>query len=123
MAPNTSPRAPAAAWGVDLGITIALFVLIAMSSGVAVVLGWVFGSLSQYGCNWESSTRACNPGMGWQTALAEGVVLLLVVAGGGLLAVRVRRTRPLGWAVALGTAVVGSIAVLLSIAVLRAVTS
>ncbi|WP_414734092.1 hypothetical protein [Curtobacterium flaccumfaciens] len=105
---------------VDLVVTIALFVVIAMLSGFAVLFGWVLGTVSQYGCDWESSTRVCNRSMGMQTAVVEAIVLVVVCTAGGVLAAKVRRKRPLGWLVALGTAAAVAIALALTLAVVGA---
>lgn len=105
---------------VDLVVTIALFVVIAMLSGFAVLFGWVIGTVSQYGCDWESSTRVCNRSMGMQTAVVEAIVLVVVCTAGGVLAAKVRRKRPLGWLVALGTAAAVAIALALTLAVVGA---
>jgi multisubunit Na+/H+ antiporter MnhB subunit len=105
---------------VDLVVTIALFVVIAMLSGFAVLFGWVLGKVSQYGCDWESSTRVCNRSMGMQTAVVEAIVLVVVCTAGGVLAAKVRRKRPLGWLVALGTAAAVAIALALTLAVVGA---
>lgn len=111
---------PNAAWTVDLVVTVALFVVIAMLSGFAVLFGWVLGTMSQYGCDWESSTRVCNRSMGMQTAVVEAIVLVFVCTAGGVLAAKVRRKRPLGWLVALGTAAAVAIALALTLAVIGA---
>ncbi|WNY34098.1 hypothetical protein Q9Q99_00300 [Curtobacterium flaccumfaciens] len=71
--PVPAPKANTAST-VDLVVTIALFVVIAMLSGFAVLFGWVLGTVSQYGCDWESSTRVCNRSMGMQTAVVEAIV-------------------------------------------------
>ena len=105
---------------VDLVVTIALFVVIAMLSGFAVLFGWVLGTVSQYGCDWESSTRVCNRSMGMQTAVVEAIVLVVVCTAGGVLAAKGRRKRPLGWLVALGTAAAVAIALALTLAVVGA---
>ena len=105
---------------VDLVVTIALFVVIAMLSGFAVLFGWVLGTVSQYGCDWESSTRVCNRSMGMQTAVVEAIVLVVVCTAGGVLAAKVRWKRPLGWLVALGTAAAVAIALALTLAVVGA---
>ncbi|VXA96752.1 hypothetical protein [Curtobacterium sp. 8I-2] len=105
---------------VDLVVTIALFVVIAMLSGFAVLFGWVLGTVSQYGCDWESSTRVCNRSMGMRTAVVEAIVLVVVCTAGGVLAAKVRRKRPLGWLVALGTAAAVAIALALTLAVVGA---
>lgn len=117
--PVGAPK-PNAAWTVDLVVAIALFVVIAMLSGFAVLFGWVLGTMSQYGCDWESSTRVCNRSMGVQTAAVEAIVLIVVCTGGGVLAAKVRRKRPLGWLVALGTAAAVAIALALTLAVIGA---
>ena len=117
--PVGAPK-PNAAWTVDLVVTIALFVVIAMLSGFAALFGWVLGTMSQYGCDWESSTRVCNRSMGVQTAVVEAIVLIVVCTGGGVLAAKVRRKRPLGWLVALGTAAAVAIALALTLAVIGA---
>lgn len=120
-APDTvAASKPNAAWTVDLVVTVALFVVIAMLSGFAVLFGWVLGTMSQYGCDWESSTRVCNRSMGMQTAVVEAIVLVFVCTAGGVLAAKVRRKRPLGWLVALGTAAAGAIALALTLAVIGA---
>lgn len=120
-APDTvaAPK-PNVARTVDLVVTVALFVVIAMLSGFAVLFGWVLGTMSQYGCDWESSTRVCNRSMGMQTAVVEAVVLVIVCTAGGVLAAKVRRKRPLGWLVALGTAAAVAIALALTLAVIGA---
>jgi hypothetical protein len=117
--PVGAPKANAR-WTVDLVVTIALFVIISMLSGFAVLFGWVLGTMSQYGCDWESSTRVCNRSMGVQTAVVEAIVLVVVCTGGGLLAARVRRKWPFGWLVALGTAAAVAIALGLTLAVIGA---
>ncbi|MBT1598340.1 hypothetical protein KK108_15255 [Curtobacterium flaccumfaciens pv. flaccumfaciens] len=117
--PVPAPKANTAST-VDLVVTIALFVVIAMLSGFAVLFGWVLGTVSQYGCDWESSTRVCNRSMGMQTAVVEAIVLVVVCTTGGVLAAKVRRKRPLGWLVALGTAAAVAIALALTLAVVGA---
>ncbi|MBT1620019.1 hypothetical protein BIU95_17275 [Curtobacterium sp. MCBA15_007] len=117
--PVPAPKANTAST-VDLVVTIALFVVIAMLSGFAVLFGWVLGTVSQYGCDWESSTRVCNRSMGMQTAVVEAIVLVVVCTAGGVLAAKVRRKRPLGWLVALGTAAAVAIALALTLAVVGA---
>ncbi|MGY2900068.1 hypothetical protein ACVKXF_002722 [Curtobacterium sp. PvP017] len=120
-APDTvaAPK-PNVARTVDLVVTVALFVVIAMLSGFAVLFGWVLGTMSQYGCDWESSTRVCNRSMGMQTAVVEAIFLVFVCTAGGVLAAKVRRKRPLGWLVALGTAAAVAIAIALTLAVIGA---
>lgn len=115
----TAPK-PNVARTVDLVVTVALFVVIAMLSGFAVLFGWVLGTMSQYGCDWESSTRVCNRSMGMQTAVVEAIVLVFVCTAGGVRAAKVRRKRPLGWLVALGTAAAVAIAIALTLAVIGA---
>ena len=117
--PVPAPKANTAST-VDLVVTIALFVVIAMLSGFAVLFGWVLGTVSQYGCDWESSTRVWNRSMGMQTAVVEAIVLVVVCTAGGVLAAKVRRKRPLGWLVALGTAAAVAIALALTLAVVGA---
>ena len=117
--PVPAPKANTAST-VDLVVTIALFVVIAMLSGFAVLFGWVLGTVSQYGCDWESSTRVCNRSMGMRTAVVEAIVLVVVCTAGGVLAAKVRRKRPLGWLVALGTAAAVAIALALTLAVVGA---
>lgn len=117
--PVPAPKANTAST-VDLVATIALFVVIAMLSGFAVLFGWVLGTVSQYGCDWDSSTRVCNRSMGMQTAVVEAIVLVVVCTAGGVLAAKVRRKRPLGWLVALGTAAAVAIALALTLAVVGA---
>ncbi|WP_235517447.1 hypothetical protein [Curtobacterium sp. Leaf154] len=117
--PVPAPKANTAST-VDLVVTIALFVVIAMLSGFAVLFGWVLGTVSQYGCDWESSTHVCNRSMGMQTAVVEAIVLVVVCTAGGVLAAKVRRKRPLGWLVALGTAAAVAIALALTLAVVGA---
>lgn len=117
--PVAAPK-PNAEWTVDLVVTVALFVVIAMLSGFAVLFGWVLGTMSQHGCDWESSTRVCNRSMGMQTAVVEAIVLVFVCTAGGVLAAKVRRKRPLGWLVALGTAAAVAIALALTLAVIGA---
>ncbi|WP_155896784.1 hypothetical protein [Curtobacterium sp. UNCCL17] len=58
--------------------------------------------------------------MGVQTAVVEAIVLIVVCTGGGVLAAKVRRKRPLGWLVALGTAAAVAIALALTLAVIGA---
>jgi hypothetical protein len=90
----------------DLAATVVLFIATGLGGLVAFFLGYVFAAGSQYGCAWETSTRACTPWVGWVPSLVEGIVLVAVFIGGIVLAVRVRRRRPAGWAIALGTAAV-----------------
>lgn len=97
------PRSRSTASTIDLVVTITGFVLLAMVGGALVVLGWLVATVSQYGCDWESSTRECRPSIGVETAVVDGIVLALVLIGGGVLAAWLRRTRPLGWVAVLAT--------------------
>jgi hypothetical protein len=98
------PGSRSTASTIDLVVTITAFVVLAMAAGALVVLGWFVATLSQYGCNWESSTRECRSSIGLETAVVDGIVLALVLIGGAVLAAWLRRTRPLGWTAALATA-------------------
>jgi hypothetical protein len=95
----------------DLVVTVSLFVATALAGIAAVLIGWVFAALSQYSCDWETSTRPCAPWVTWLPSLVEAIVLVTVFIGGAVMAARVRRTRPQGWAVAVGTATVMAIVV------------
>lgn len=95
----------------DLVVTVSLFVATALAGIAAVVIGWVFAALSQYSCDWETSTRPCTPWVTWVPSLVESIVLVAVFVGGAVVAGRVRRTRAQGWAVAVGTATVMAIVV------------
>jgi len=97
------PRSRSTASTIDLVVTITGFVLLAMVGGALVVFGWLVATVSQYGCDWESSTRECRPSIGVETAVVDGIVLALVLIGGGVLAAWLRRTRPLGWVAVLAT--------------------
>lgn len=104
--PQSGPplsRSRSTASTIDLVVTITGFVLLAMVGGALVVLGWLVATVSQYGCDWESSTRECRPSIGVETAVVDGIVLALVLIGGGVLAAWLRRTRPLGWVAVLAT--------------------
>jgi len=90
-------------------VTVSLFVATALAGIAAVVIGWVFAALSQYSCDWETSTRPCTPWVTWVPSLVESIVLVAVFVGGAVVAGRVRRTRAQGWAVAVGTATVMAI--------------
>ncbi|EYT62457.1 hypothetical protein H489_0113550 [Curtobacterium flaccumfaciens UCD-AKU] len=92
-------------------MTIVLFVAAALAGVAAVLVGWVFAALSQYSCDWETSTRPCTPWVTWAPSLVESIVLVAVFVGGAIGAARVRRSRPQGWAVAVGTATVMAIVV------------
>ncbi|GAA1494959.1 hypothetical protein GCM10009627_33050 [Curtobacterium herbarum] len=111
--PQPQPRSVAST--IDLVVTITAFVLLAMAAGALVVLSWFVATLSQYGCDWESSTRECRPSIGVETAVVDGIVLALVLIGGGVLAAWLRRTRPLGWTVALATSGVMFLVVLITL--------
>ncbi|OII13079.1 hypothetical protein BIU97_03955 [Curtobacterium sp. MCBA15_009] len=90
----------------DLAVTIVLFVLLAVAACVAFFLQAAIAAASQYGCDWETSTRVCRPWVGWAPSLGEGVLLLVVFVGGVIAARWVRHRSPRGWAVALVTALV-----------------
>ncbi|WP_139196277.1 MULTISPECIES: hypothetical protein [unclassified Curtobacterium] len=107
----------------DLVVSVVLFVLTALLGGIIVVVSYLVGAVSQYGCGWESSTRACNDAAGPQTAIVEAVVVVSICVAGALLAARVRRTRPLGWAVALGTAAAVVLAFVITWSVLGSLAS
>ena len=109
-ASRPSPRRSRASTA-DLVVTIVLFVAAALARVAAVLVGWVFAALSQYSCDWETSTRPCTPWVTWAPSLVESIVLVAVFVGGAIGAARVRRSRPQGWAVAVGTATVMAIVV------------
>jgi hypothetical protein len=101
--PQPRSRSRSTASTIDLGVTITAFVLLAMTAGALVVFSWFIATLSQYGCDWESSTRECRSSIGVETAVVDGIVFALVLIGGAVLAAWLRRTRPLGWTAALAT--------------------
>lgn len=65
----------------DLVVTVSLFVATALAGIAAVVIGWVFAALSQYSCDWETSTRPCTPWVTWVPSLVESIVLVAVFVG------------------------------------------
>lgn len=100
-----------AALSAVLVVTVSLFVATALAGIAAVLPRWVFAALSQYSCDWETSTRPCTPWVTWLPSLVEAIVLVTVSIGGAVMAARERRTRPQGWAVGVGTATVMAIVV------------